>query len=264
MKIQLALLASGIVSCVVAAPHYIQMDSETHSRKEIGKIGLDEIAKQSRAGFSENRVSKRAEGTPAEEIRLLHKALRKGVKTTKYDSEAAQTFLREFPLKIAEAEQMVKAKSPEGAFVGELKHLRNLFLAFKEAAEASNRFEGCGYAGADLVQKAMDLRVKTLELEELQGGFDEQTPEFISTIAGIELLLVSLENEAKTTPMEPGVKKMFAAQSENVRKAIQYIRRYDAFRHLLETKSKPDPNPALGNENGVKETKKDCFVIEWV
>ncbi|KAM9935047.1 hypothetical protein OXX80_005371 [Metschnikowia pulcherrima] len=121
MKIQLALLASGIVSCVVAAPHYIQMDSETHSRKEIGKIGLDEIAKQSRAEFSENWVSKRAEGTPAEEIRLLHKALRKGVKTTKYDSEAAQTLLREFPLKITEAEQMVKSKSPEGAFVGELK-----------------------------------------------------------------------------------------------------------------------------------------------
>ncbi|KAM9935048.1 hypothetical protein OXX80_005372 [Metschnikowia pulcherrima] len=110
----------------------------------------------------------------------------------------------------------------------------------------------------------MDLRVKTLELEELQGGFDEQTPEFISTMAGIESSLVSLENEAKTTPMEPGVKKMFAAQSENVRKAIQYIRRYDAFRHSLETKSKPDPFPKAGNENGVKETKKDCFVIEWV
>ncbi|KAM9940326.1 hypothetical protein OXX80_000214 [Metschnikowia pulcherrima] len=264
MKIQLALLISGIVSCVVAAPHYIQMDSETQSRKEIGKTSLDEIAKQSRADFSEERVFKRAESTPAEEIRLLHKALRKGVKTTKYDSEAAQTFLREFPLKIAEAEQMVKSRSPEGAFVGELKHFRNLFSAFKEAAEASNRFEGCGYAGADLVQKAMDLRVKTLELEELQGGFDEQTPDFISTMAGIESSLVSLENDAKTTPMEPGLKKMFAAQSENVKNAIQYIRRYDAFRRSLESNTKPESIPKAGNENGVKETKKDCFVIEWV
>ncbi|KAJ8139611.1 hypothetical protein OY671_007178 [Metschnikowia pulcherrima] len=217
MKIQFALLASVFLSSVAAAPSYNKMDS----------------VKVARAESTKNEFFKRSESTSYEEIGKLHRALREAVKTTEYNSKAAQNVLRDFPSRIVEAERMVKTRSPEGAFGGELKHFKNLFQAFKEAAEAANRFEKSEYPGAEIVQKAMNLRVKALEMNELQGGFYEPTSEYLKNIKEIKSQIESLGNDAKTKGMAPEMQKMFSAQSEKVKKAIQTLEDDETFRLSL-------------------------------
>ncbi|KAM9920855.1 hypothetical protein OXX80_012345 [Metschnikowia pulcherrima] len=232
MKFETSIITSVLMMAVVASP--IQTGNN-----ELTAFGDFDVVESNQLLVNKRSADLRKPTFPGHssavsELNELYKSLMWNVKNGYNDAESFSIFVREFEGSISTVQHVLKSDLPNGAFGGELAHIKLIFEAFKDAGETYHRFDGCEYPGAAVVQRSMDLRVKALAAETFEDEFDEPGDAFKNELADIKQLFFSIKHIAAEAQMVPGLRRMFEKQVVKISSAIEKYESEEEFRKSRE------------------------------
>lgn len=232
MKFETSIIISVLMMAVVASPIQAENNESTafgdfdvvESNQLLVNKRLADLQKPTFPGHS----------SAVRQLNELYKSLMWNVNNGYNDAGSFSIFVREFEGSISTVQHVLRSDLPNGAFGGELAHIKLIFEAFKDAGETYHRFDGCEYPGAAVVQRSMDLRVKVLAAETFEDVMDEPSDAFKNKLADIELLFFRIKRIAAEAQMVPGLRRMFEKQVVKISSAIEKYKLEEKFRKSRE------------------------------
>ncbi|KAJ8143604.1 hypothetical protein OY671_003267 [Metschnikowia pulcherrima] len=224
MKFQKSIIASALLSFVFAAPSLegrktgdiVSGDSENHgSESKIFEID----------NFVPNSILRKrgieADNEAAQAVSDLYNELQKAYFNDP-DWKNMEGEFQDFDDKLEKLKETVET-TREGAFKEDIAHISQLIAAFKEVTKMGKLFDGCEYPGSELVFDIFKIKAYALALENIQGK--SIVPKQKERIEKAETRFQEFQtHKEEIEEMMPGLKKLFVAQTEIVKKIFEVLR----------------------------------------
>ncbi|KAJ8139401.1 hypothetical protein OY671_007387 [Metschnikowia pulcherrima] len=232
MRFEVSIIMSVLVMTVVALPFQGGNNNELTAFGDFDVVDTKKHFMQKREDNSKKPTFE-GHSSAVTDLNELYNNLMAHVNNENNDAESLRVFFQEFPGSISTTQHYLKTDIGDGAFGVPLAHIKLIFEAFKDATETKDRFEGCEYPGADIVQRSMDLRVEALAAETFEDDDEEPSDDFKKQLEDIEKRFSDLQQEATGANMVSGLRKMFEAQVEKISNAINKYKEEENHRKSL-------------------------------
>ncbi|KAM9895965.1 hypothetical protein OXX79_007754 [Metschnikowia pulcherrima] len=232
MRFEVSIITSVLVMSVAAMPIQGETNNELTAFGDFDVIDTEKFLMQKRED-DPKKPTFEGLNIAVYSLNRLYNSLMLHVKNKNNDAEGLKGFFRDFPGEISTNQRLLKSEIASGALKGAFPQIKLIFEAFKEATETKDRFDGCEYPGADIVQRSMDLRVEALAAETFEDDDEEPSDDFKKQLEDIEKRFSDLQQEATGANMVSGLRKMFEAQVKKISSAINKYKEEENHRKSL-------------------------------